>query len=412
MKPSLALGLAAALGIGLLMGFERERRKGRGPRRRGAGLRTFALVALIGGVSQALGEAAVLAASALFVAALAAIAYWRADRRDPGLTTEMALFLAFVLGALAQGNPALASGLAVVVTILLAARERLHRFVRTALTPQELHDVLLLFAAALVILPLAPDRRLGPLGVFNPRLVWTLVVLVMAINAAGYVAVRLLGSRLGLPIAGLLSGFVSSAATIASMGKRAKEHPSARNPAAAGAVLSTVSTVIQLGIVIATASAATLRSVAIPLVAAGAAALVIGAVAAVRLAGEPVQVESMTIGRPVEIKLALLFAGTLTLVLFVSALMNAWAGQTGLLAAAAAAGLADTHAAAISVASLAAAGRIAPAGAVIPILAAFSTNTITKCAMATTGGRAFALRVIPGLVLVLAAAWAGAAWPR
>jgi uncharacterized membrane protein (DUF4010 family) len=405
------LGLAAALGIGLLMGFERERRKGRGPGRGDAGLRTFAVVALLGGVSQALGALVILAAAALFVTVVAGLGYLRSDRSDPGVTTEMALFLAFLLGALAQGQPALASGIAVVVTILLASRESLHRFARGALSPQELHDAMLLFAAALVVLPLTPNRRLGPLGVLNPRLVWTLVVLVMAINAAGYIAVRLFGARVGLPLAGFFSGFVSSAATIASLGERAREDPGIRSAAVAGAVLSTVSTVIQLAVVIGATHPPTLRQAAWPLAAAGAAALAFAARSSLRVARQAKKSEPMKIGRPVEVRLAIFFAATVTGVLFLSAAMNQWAGRAGLVAAAALAGFADTHAAAISVASLAAAGKLAPPDALVPILAAFSANTVTKGALALRGGRPFAVRVIPGLLLVLAAAWAGAFWP-
>jgi uncharacterized membrane protein YhiD involved in acid resistance len=119
---ALWLRLAIALGIGLLIGAERERRKGSGPKRGVAGIRTFALVALAGGVSLSVGGETVLVAAVLAVGALAAVAYFRSRGADPGLTTEVALLTTFLLGALAVRQPALAAGLAVVVAILLAAR--------------------------------------------------------------------------------------------------------------------------------------------------------------------------------------------------------------------------------------------------------------------------------------------------
>ena len=117
-------------------------------------------------------------------------------------------------------QPALAAGLAVTVAVLLAARSRLHRFVRSVLTEDELQDALIFAGATLVVLPLVPDRPMGPYGALNPHSIWILVILVMAISAAGYIAVRMLGARFGLPIAGLASGFISSTATIGAMGAR------------------------------------------------------------------------------------------------------------------------------------------------------------------------------------------------
>jgi uncharacterized membrane protein (DUF4010 family) len=207
--------LAVALGIGLVIGLERERRKGSGPSRGPAGVRTFALTSLAGALSLGAGGESVLVAAALFLALLTGLAYRRSVDADPGLTTEMALLTTLLLGALAIREPAVASGAGVVVAILLASRRRLHRFIRGALTEQEVHDVLLFAAAALVVLPLAPDRPVGPYGSLNPRTLWRLVVLLLGIQGAGHVAVRALGARVGLPLAGLASGFVSSAAALA-----------------------------------------------------------------------------------------------------------------------------------------------------------------------------------------------------
>ncbi len=402
------LRLAVALGIGLLLGAERERHKGEGPTRGAAGIRTFALVALAGGIAMTVGGGVVLAAALGFVALAVLAAYVLGDRTDPGLTTEVAVVVAFLLGALAQREPQLAAGLAVVVTILLAARERLHELVSRALTEQEVHDGLLFAGAALVVLPLVPDERVGPYGVFNPFAVWRLVVIVMAIGGAGYIAVRLLGPRLGLPLSGLASGFVSSAATIAAMGAKAREAPGLRTPAAAAAVLSTVATVVQMVIIVGATDRQTLGELWPAMGLAGLAAVAYGAVFAFRALRDERADHHEPGGRAFELRTAVLFAGTVTGVLFVSAALNDWLGSGGVLVSAAVAGFADTHSAAIAVAGLAAAGRLEPAEAVVPILAAFSTNSVTKMVLAAaTGGKGFAAAVWPGVIATAALAWAG-----
>jgi len=400
--------LAVALGIGLLLGAERERRKGEGPARGAAGIRTFALVALAGGIAMAVGGGLVLAVALGFVALAVLAAYILGDRTDPGLTTEVAVVVAFLLGALAQQEPQLAAGIAVVVTILLAAREQLHRLVSRALTEQEVHDALLFAGAALVILPLAPNERIGPYGVFNPFAIWRLVVIVMAIGGAGYAAVRLLGARVGLPLSGLAAGFVSSSATIAAMGARARETPALRTPAVAAAVLSTVATVVQMVIIVGATDGRTLAQLWPAMAFAGVAAVGYGAVFALRALRDAAADAHQPGGRAFDLKTAVLFAATVTAVLFVSAVLGDWLGNRGVLLSAAVAGFADTHAAAIAVAGLAAGGRIEPADAVVPILAAFTTNSVTKMVLAAaSGGRRFALEVWPGVIATAALAWAG-----
>ena len=125
------INFVVALGIGLLIGVERERRKGEGPARSPAGIRTFAVTSLVGAVSFAVGAELLLAVATAGVIALTAISYWRGRNDDPGLTSEIALVLTVLLGGLSVQQPALAGGLAVTVAVLLASRTRLHRIVRT-----------------------------------------------------------------------------------------------------------------------------------------------------------------------------------------------------------------------------------------------------------------------------------------
>ena len=402
------LKLAVALGIGLLIGAERERRKGEGPSRSPAGIRTFTIASLAGAVSFIVGGELVFAIVTAGVILLTAIGYWHGNEDDPGLTTEIALIVTTLLGGLSIQNSTLAAGLAVTIASLLAARSRLHHFVRSVLTEDELKDALILAGATFVVLPLAPDRPMGPYGALNPHSIWILVILVMAIGAAGYVAVRTLGARVGLPMAGLASGFISSTATIGAMAARAAKTMDVLAAAVAAAVLSTIATIVQLAIVLAATSMTTLRILSVPLICAGLAAVVYGTIFTIQALQQKTESEAQS-GRAFSLSVAIVFALTLSSILIASAALREWFGETGIVVAAALAGFVDTHSAAISVASLVASGKMSAADAVLPILAGLSTNTISKIFIAGfSGGRSFALRVIPGLIFVTLAAWAGA----
>jgi uncharacterized membrane protein (DUF4010 family) len=403
------LNMMVALGAGFLIGLERERSSADAPIETVAGLRTFTVAALAGAVAVEVGGAVLLGITSGVVALLAGLSYWRTlKEQGPGLTTELALVFTVLIGGLAMIAPNVAGAVAVVTALLLFARERLHHFAGSVLTEEEVRSGLILAAAAIVVLPLLPDAQMGPFEALNPRSVWRLVVLVLLIGAAGHVATRLLGPRFGLPVSGLASGFVSSSATIGAMGARAAKSPEMMGAAAAGAVLSTVATVVQMAVVLAATSRAALQALMVPLVCAGVAAVAYGAVftlAAMRQKSG----DGETAGEALSLKTALIFAATLSVVLLASAALRHWFGEAGAIVAAGLAGFVDTHASAISIASLVANGRMTAAESVVPILAGFTTNSVTKVIVAAAaGGRAFAVRVVPGVLIVAAAAWGGA----
>jgi uncharacterized membrane protein (DUF4010 family) len=402
-----ALRLAIALGIGLLIGAERERRKGTGPLRGAAGVRTFALAALAGGVSLLVGGEVLLVVTALVAAAFSVISYQRTSSRDPGLTSEMALVVAVLLGALAIRLPALAAGLGVITAILLASRSRLHRALRELVTEQEAHDVLLFLAATLVILPLAPDHAVGPFGVLNPRRLWALVVLVMGVSGVGHIALRALGPRMGLAVAGFVGGFVSSAATVSAMGGRTRRQPGMVRSAVAGAVLSSVATLLLMVLILLAASPPLARAMAVPLAFASLTAVAYALIFAVRAVRDAADAHSAP-GRAFSLQAAFLFALTVSAISLVAAAAQQRLGAAGVLLTAAIAGLADSQTAAIPVAALVAAGKLDSAAAVLPVLAAITANALTKAVIAVTAGsRRFSLEVLPGLLLVVLAAWLG-----
>jgi uncharacterized membrane protein (DUF4010 family) len=400
------INLGVALAVGLLIGIERERSKGTGPEREVAGLRTFTLISLAGALGLWIGGVYVFIATGAIVGALIAVGYMRTRDTDPGLTTEIAMVVTLLLGGLAVREPRLAAALAVIVAILLAFRSTAHNLVKNVLTDEEVRDGLLLAAAALVILPLTPTEPIDPWGVVQPRKLWMLAVLVMAINALGYVALRALGAKTGLAVAGLLSGFVSSTATIGAMGARTKSQPELHKGAVAGAAASSVATVIQLAVVVGLVSTPTLMMLMPSLLASGLAALIYAGIFALRSFREVSSLEDAPKGRPFEPKTAIVFVLVVGVTLVISAVLTQWLGDRGMMLAAGVAGFTDAHAPAISSASLAASGRTQAEFAALAVLVGFTTNVVSKTVVAfSLGDRRYAYELTPGLILMAAAAW-------
>jgi uncharacterized membrane protein (DUF4010 family) len=402
------LNFLIATAIGLLVGLERERSKGTGPLRAPAGIRTFALASLGGAAAMSLGGVAAVGLVMLLLSALVGIAYFRQPAGDPGLTTEVALVLMPLLGALSLGQPLLAGGLGVMVAVLLAAKPILNSFVQDRLTESEVRDGLLFAVVTLVVWPQLPDRGIGPYAAINPHTIWLVVILVLAIGGIGHVAGRMLGARYGLPASGLAGGFVSSVATIGAMGVKARAEPGMMAAAVAGATLSSVATFVQMALVLAAVSLPTLRAMVPALVAGGAAIILYGGLfarSAVPVAGA----DGAPAGRAFSLAAALVLAAAMAGILLLIAVVEPRLGKVGITMAAAIGGLLDAHAAAMSVAAQVADARLPAEGAVVPILAAMSANAAMKLAMAVTGGGArYALRVGGGVVAYIAAIWAAA----
>lgn len=395
-------GLIAALGGGLLVGVGREREKAQRPQHEPAGVRSFSVVALAGAVAMLLGPVA-LAVAGLAVVAMAVASYWHSVEHDPGVITELALLVTFLLGALAQGQPQLAAGLFVALAVVLQSKTTLHRFTRQVLSEQELNDALLLAASALIVLPLLPDRTIDPWYVINPRKLWLFVVLVMGINALGYIALRTLGSGRGLVLAGLIGGFVSSAATIAGMGQRAAADPRLLPGCIAAGLLSCIATVVQLVAILLAVAPALLQRLLLPLAAAGVAAVAVAGWFVWRGRRQAGADGQSLQGRPFAPGQALFFAAIIAAALLLATALRHFFGEGGVLAAAAAAGLADVHAAAISLGQLVGSGSVPTHEAAWALAVAFTTNSLVKCIGAGTGGRAYAVPVILGVAAINAA---------
>lgn len=384
LTPDSLTGLAVALGLGLLIGVERERRKGTGPTRHFAGLRTFTLVSLAGAVAQLLEQPLLTFVAGALVAALALVAYLRDHSQDPGATTEVALLLTYFLGVLAVAYPALAAAGGVMVAGLLAAREPLQRFTTVTLSEQEYRDALLLSGSALIVLPLAPSVPLAWLGGLNPHRVWLLVVLLMGVQSVGHIALRALGPRLGLPLSGLAAGFVSSTATVAAMGARSREQPELRRACVAGAWWSTVATSLQLALVAWMLHPPLLGTLWPTLAGAFVTALVLGA-SATWWSKAPTQAPNAD-SRAFSLWQSLGLAALLSVLTVVVAWAQRAYGASALYGATALAGFADVHSAAAAAISVLAQGQSDAATVTLAVLLAFLTNTVSKIVVAFVAG--------------------------
>jgi uncharacterized membrane protein (DUF4010 family) len=397
--------LASALGLGLLIGVVRER-AAPDPGHTVAGVRTHTLVAIGGAVAASLGAAA-LACLLLIVGVLSMASYLKSVDHDPGLTGEIALPVTGLLGALALGQPALAAGLSVIVAAALYAKAPLHRLARERISEGELTDALLLAGAALVVLPLLPDRPVDPWGVLVPRDVWKFVVLILAVGMTGHIALRLVGARWGLPLAGFLSGFASSTAAVLGFGHRARTDPGQLAAAAAGALFSNLGSLALLAGVVAAASPALMAATTVTFLAAG---LVLALGGFANLAGTPSIQTLPESGRPRAFRLsqALLLGALIAMLLLASAWLHSRFGGTGALVAAAVVAMAEVHAAAASLAQLAQGGDLGLAEARTGIVVVIATSALVKAVLAfTSGGSAYGFRVSSGLgAAALAAAGA------
>ena len=399
-----AATLAVALGCGLLVGIERERRKGQGPARALAGLRSFALTCVTGAAAALTGLNGVVVAGAAFIAGLGVVAYLKDRSDDPGVTTEVALLLIYLVGVLSAHSAMLAAGLAAGLTVVLAVRERAHRFVTHWLRPAEGRDGLLLVALVLLGLPLLPDRPLWG-EVLNPRGIGSLVALLLALQSAAHLARRLLATRHAVALSSLASGFVSSTATIASLGLAVRGGAASARAMAGGGLLSCVSTQLQLLLVAAAVRPAWLEVLWLPALAAGVLALGVGwwlvrgdggdvvvTGATPRTEALPAPREDRMFSLGGALAVAALLVGIQALVHG----LKGWLGDTGLIVGAVVGALADLHASVAAVFADAPPGDAARHALMLVLLAHASSKSVTAFA---SGGWAYLRWLAPGLWL-------------
>lgn len=411
------VGFAAALAVGLVIGLERgwrDREQAEGGRV--AGLRTFALIGLFGGVSGALADrfgAWPFVAGLLALGLLGAVSYRESVRSSGSLsaTSSIAALLTYALGALATTDaPALALGLAVIAAVLLDMKPTLHRWLQLV-EHRELSAGLQMLVLSAVVLPLLPDRGYGPYEVLNPYRLWWAVVLVAGLSMAGHVAMRVTGAQRGSLWTGVLGGLASSTAATLALSRRLRAEPQLLDAAAAGILAACGMMFLRMTVIVAVLQPDLARALAVPLVAAGVSLLAFAAwqwQRRVRGAAEA----AIQDAAPFDLSMALGFGVFLGLMAVLVRAAGDWLGSAGLYGLAALSGLADVDAILISTVQMNAAGALPLAATAWVAGIAAASNMITKATMAWLAGSVqLGRRVALGYVVALAVGVAaGVAW--
>lgn len=407
--------LAVALGIGLLIGLERGwKAREVAPGRRAAGVRTFALCGLLGGIVAALaqtigtplGAGLVLGLGFAVYAAIFAVLERDADRAagSYSATTTVAGLLAFGLGAYAViGDMRVAAAAAIAATAILAARAEIHGWIARITWP-ELRSALVLLAMTFVILPVLPDAMIGPGRGVNPREVWLIAIVLAAVSFLGYGAVKLFGAKRGVLLAALAGGLVSSTAVTLTNARRAAAQESEPLLLAAGVAVATAVSFLRAIAIVAALQPSLLAAIG-PVLGVPTVLAVLYAVDAIyRRAGATHRQEAETAGfsNPFSFWPVVGFAIFLGVVMVLGQAVGGSFGAQGALLGAAGLGLADVDAVTISLTQLVP-DPLGPLAASLAILVAVVSNMVSKLAMAIFIGRG---RFAAELTGVTVACWA------
>lgn len=407
------LGFLLALGLGALIGAEREHFVvARRPFKGFGGIRTFTLISLLGAMSVYLSRLflpwfvvpVLLAVTALLVTSYHASVQW-SKGKELDLTGEVTALATFLIGMICTGpEPVYAVVLAIIVTTLLYARAYLHRFVRK-LSAEEMYSALAFAIITFVILPFLPNRTYGPLDVLNPYKIWLMVVFISGMGFAGYILIKALGSRKGIGLTGLLGGLVSSTAVtlaLASDSKKAKGESVTRMLVFATVVANAVM-IVRVFIEVWVINKALLPELLLPL-----SILLLAATLSAGLLwwtrkSDPERRAEVSHTSPLSLGPAIKFGLLFGLVLLVAKAAQVYFGDTGVLVAGAVTGFVDVDAITLSMAQLAGTGVQAKA-AVTAITLAVMSNTIVKYIYASIfGSKEFRNRLGAAFSIIVAA---------
>jgi uncharacterized membrane protein (DUF4010 family) len=404
--------LALSLALGLIIGVEREwRERDHEGGIRPAGVRTFGLIGLGGGIAGVLGGQfpALLPTGLALTIAIMAMAYWRGshDKNFMGVTTIFAAFIAYGCGGLAvAGHHVAATAAAVTVAIILGAKERLHRFV-SELDQKEIFAALQFLLIAGVILPLAPNQRFGPYDALNPFEIWLMVVLISGISFLGYISARVLSAQRGILSTAILGGFVSSTAVTLSFARMGQRQPHLQRILANGIVIAATIMMARVAVIAAIVWPPLLAPLGPVILVMIITATILCAIQ-MRRQNDSVT-ETPTLSNPLEILPALFFAGLLAVIMIVSRWLEATFGAQGVYAIAVVSGIADVDAITLSLSNFARDGLDVSVAA-IGIFAAAITNTLFKIVLTTVAGGAAMTRFVSGALAITIAVGLGVAF--
>ncbi|MER2996368.1 MgtC/SapB family protein [Pontibacter populi] len=403
--------LAISLGLGLLVGLQRQHEKARI-----AGIRTFPLITVFGTVCAWLAQdfgGWIIAAGAVATAAIVVAANLlqrREQHVDVGQTTEAAMLLMFAIGAyLVIGKTSVAVALGGVVAVLLHLKETLHQAI-AKLGETDLRAIMQFVVISLVILPVLPNETYGPYEVLNPYNIWLMVVLIVGIGLAGYFAYKIFGGRAGTLLGGVLGGLISSTATTVTYAKRSKTHDSqtaSNNLIALVIFIATAVSLLRIIVEITVVAPTTLGKVAPPLISLlllMAILIVVGFLFKKEDAGQMPEQEN-----PAQLKTALVFGAIYAIVILATAAAKDHFGDSGLFIVAIISGLTDVDAITLSTSRLMNNQTIGlDTGWKVIMIAALSNIAFKGAMVAVLGSRAlftrvallFGLSLVAGLLIV------------
>ncbi|MDX5420454.1 MAG: MgtC/SapB family protein [Hymenobacteraceae bacterium] len=380
MESDLFLKLGISLGLGLLVGLQRQHEKSEL-----AGIRTFPLITLFGSVAALLGQhfgGWIIAIGLLGVTILVAIANILKRKNphfDPGLTTEAAALLMYGVGAYTMmGSGTVAIAIGATVAVLLHLKETLHRIVER-IGEKDLKAIMQFVVILLIILPILPDETYGPYDVLNPHNIWLMVVLIVGISLLAYFAYKIFGGKAGTLLGGILGGLISSTATTVSYARRTKESDTSTSLAAIVIFIATVVSVVRIITEVAIVAPTTLAVVLPPLAALLILMLVIGTVTYVFSRKEQDTMPEQ--GNPAQFKTALVFGAVYALVILATAFAKDQLGNKGLFIVAIISGLTDVDAITLSTARLMNIGNLEVQNGWKVILVAALSNLVFKGAL-------------------------------
>lgn len=402
--PELAAPVQAfgtALGIGLLIGMERERRP-----EASAGLRTFALVAMLGCLFALLGEKTggpwLLVAGVLVISGSMIASNFSAQQEEKyrGFTSEAAVIITYGLGAAVWfGYASLAVMLAITTTILLYFKAELRQFSERT-TPKDINSILQFAVLSLVILPILPSQDFGPYNAINPRQVWYMVVLISGLALAGYLALRIVGARHGAALLGIFGGLASSTATTMMFSRHARDHAHLVRMSAIVILIANIMVMIRIGIVAGIVAPTLILPVA-TVFACGIVpglALTLYSWRTLVAAGDLPMPE---VKNPTELKTAVSFGLLYAVVLLASAWLQDIAGNSGVFIVAMVSGLTDADASVLSSLRMFNLQKLAGDGAVIAVTLALMANLVFKIGLVLSiGGTNLARHALPGLLAI------------
>ena len=385
--------LGIVLGLGLLVGLQRQRTDARL-----AGFRTFPLVTLFGALCALLAEnfggwtvAGGLAGLALIIVG-GNLPLLRAGEERPGLTTEVTMLLMFVVGAYTMvGSLAVAIATCGAVAVLLHLKPQMHSMAKN-IGDRDFTAIMQFALISLVILPVLPNKVYGPFEVLNPFKIWLMVVLIVAISLGGYVAYKLIGVRAGAWASGVLGGLISSTATTVSVARRSRQSPGRTEVAAFVIMMASAVSLLRVGILVGVTAPQFLRAAFAPLVAMLAMLALIGWWNLHRSDAGPSSLPEQN--NPAELKPAVVFGLLYALVLLGVAAANEHFGRNGLYVAAVISGLTDMDAITLSVTQLVNSAGIAPGTGWRLILVAAMANLAFKTATVAALGERRLLRLV------------------